>query len=216
MLPTILPSCHRHHAGGRITSYKNAPRPLWNRRCCGYQIRECSIHSGMYCLKIIHCHHVPLLFIFHHLSGSASSVSFRLALYYGNMRNQSQALRSPSSPNIRFMFCTACPAAPFTRLSMRSHHHDSPDASRIDLKIQYPHSCFPRPIWSPGTRPWIQHADKLLIRIILIVNRLDLLVRRKTSVRLFRQGGICCRQDSAVHGHQMRRKIRSATGLPAA
>ena len=47
--------------------------------------------------------------IFHSFSFSA--------VFYGNIGTRSRPSLS-GSPKIRFMFCTACPAAPFTRLSI--------------------------------------------------------------------------------------------------
>lgn len=165
---------------------KKRSTPSRHRRCCGYQIRECP--STGHVLP----QNPPLSLV----------VSFRSPLFsgcYGNMGTSFSPFVS-SSPNIRFIFCTACPAAPFTRLSM-GPHHDHPMSPRIDFKIHI-HIVAALHPFRLGAHVLIQHPDKKLILIIFVIGCFYLFIGKIAS-----QGSVSRDEDATVHGHQMRRKI---------
>ena len=98
------------------------------------------------------------------------------------------------------MFCTACPAAPFTRLSI------APIMMirwvlRIDLEI-YVHIVAAFHPFGLGADVLIQHADELFLLIIFIVCSLHFLIGN-----VFFEGSVSGDEDASVHGNQMRGEV---------
>ncbi len=113
------------------------------------------------------------------------------------IRAPPRAARGPcvsGNPNMRFMFCTAWPAAPFTRLSSTAR---TTRVSRIERPVHgdaaLVRAAHPARL---GLRARRQHVDERLGCVALLEERLE--------IRVLRDARVDRREDAAHHRHQVR------------